>query len=74
MRRDPHDIAGPEVVDDRTFDLLQALTSSLETLDAYHVFAVEDPSSVFAAILEDERRQALALLDALRERLADDGP
>jgi hypothetical protein len=69
MRRESRIDSGPDVVDDRTFDLLQALTSSLETLDAYRVFAVEDPESVFAVILEDERRQAMALLDALRQRL-----
>ena len=59
-----------DVVDDQTFDLLQALTSSLEALDAYREYAVTAPGSVFERLVDDERRQATELLEALRARLA----
>ncbi len=71
MPRDPSRRPQADIVDDATFDLLQALTSSLEALDAYREFATSTPDSVFTAIIEDERRQASALLAALRQRLRD---
>ena len=58
MRRDPHDIAGPEVVDDRTFDLLQALTSSLETLDVIRVEGLSEVEGVVGAAPIEERGAA----------------
>ena len=59
-----------DVVDDLTFDLLQALTSKLEAIDAYREYAGHDRSGVFRTMLEDEMRHAEILLDALRRRLA----
>jgi hypothetical protein len=59
----------PDVVDDATYDLLQALTSKLEAIEAYEQYLVDGNGSIFSQLLEDERRHAVVLLDALRERL-----
>jgi len=59
-----------DVVDDLTFDLLQALTSKLEVIDAYREYAGHDPSGLFQTMLADEIRHAEILIDALRGRLA----
>jgi hypothetical protein len=57
-------------VDDRTYNLLQALTSTLEALDAYEMYAQEDENGgVFAELLGEERRHADRLLDELRASL-----
>ncbi len=57
-------------VDDRTYNLLQALTSTLEAIDAYELYAQEDSSDgLFGELLEDERRHADRLLDELRSTL-----
>ncbi len=61
---------GVSPVDDRTYNLLQALTSTLEALDAYELYAQEDGSdALFNELLEDERRHAERLLDELRTSL-----
>ena len=70
MRHDPPRAPEVDVVDDQTFDLLQALTSSLEALDAYREYATTAPGSVFEDLVVEERRQASELLAALRARLA----
>jgi hypothetical protein len=57
-------------VDDRLYNVLQALTSKLEAIDAYERYAEDDTDGLFEGLLEDERRHALRLLDVLRERLA----
>jgi hypothetical protein len=59
----------PDVVDDATYNLLQALTSKLEAIEAYEQYLVDGNGSIFNKLLEDERRHAVILLDALRERL-----
>ena len=59
-----------DVVDDLTFDLLQALTSKLEAIDAYREYAGHDGGGIFDALLADELRHAEMLLDALRGRLS----
>jgi rubrerythrin len=56
-------------VDDRTYNLLQALTSTLEALDAYEVYAEDDPNGVFVELMEDERNHAERLLRELRDCL-----
>jgi hypothetical protein len=56
-------------VDDRTYDLLQALTSKLEAIEAYEMYAQDDDGSIFDELLEDERRHAERLLGALRDAL-----
>ena len=57
-------------VDDATYDLLQALTSKLEALEAYERYQQDDDTGVFGRLLEDDRRHAEMLLEALRNRLA----
>jgi hypothetical protein len=59
----------PSVVDDPTYDLLQALTSKLETIEAYEQYLLNDENSLFVEILADERRHARLLIEALRNRL-----
>lgn len=62
------DIEQP-IVDDATYDLLQALTSKLEAIEAYEQYALDPNGALFADLVKDERRQATQLLHALRERL-----
>jgi rubrerythrin len=59
-------------VDDVTYDLLQALTSKLEAIEAYQMYANDgsDSAALFARLAADERRHAEDLLEALRGRLA----
>jgi hypothetical protein len=57
-------------VDDATYNLLQALTSKLEAIEAYELYAEQDDEGVFTELLEDERQHAERLLEALRRRLA----
>lgn len=57
-------------VDDRTYNLLQALTSKLEAIEAYEQYALDDDGDTFDRLIEDERRHATSLLEALRRRLA----
>jgi rubrerythrin len=60
-------------VDDVTYDLLQALTSKLEAIEAYQMYADdgEEASELFTRLAADERAHAAELLDALRQRLGD---
>jgi len=57
-------------VDDATYNLLQALTSKLEAIEAYEQYESDDPEGVFGELIQDERRHAQQLLDALKGRLA----
>jgi rubrerythrin len=58
-------------VDDATYDLLQALTSKLEAIEAYQMYAEDDGvRELFERLGRDEQEHATALLEALRERLA----
>ena len=58
-------------VDDVTYDLLQALTSKLEAIEAYRMYADDgaDTAALFESLAADERRHAEQLLHALRARL-----
>ena len=58
------------VVDDSTYDLLQALTSKLEAIEAYEQYATDPGGEVFSQLVTDEREHARLLLEALRSRLA----
>ncbi|MFN8629745.1 MAG: hypothetical protein U0838_05295 [Chloroflexota bacterium] len=61
-------------VDDRTYNILQALTSTLESMDAYEVYASEgDDGGLFASLLDTQRQSAEQLVDALRECLVAPG-
>ena len=58
-------------VDDATYDLLQALTSKLEAIEAYQMYAEdEEVRDVFERLGRDEVEHAEVLLRALRERLS----
>lgn len=61
--------AADTVVDDATYDLLQALTSKLEAIEAYEQYIDDGNETIFRELLEDERRHATRLVGALRERL-----
>lgn len=65
----PGGAARLDVVDDHTFDLLQALTSKLEAIDAYREYAAHDDTGLFLQLLNDELRHAELLLAALRTRI-----
>ena len=57
-------------VDDATYDLLQALTSKLEAIEAYQVYAEDEGvRELFERLGREEIEHAGALLEALRERL-----
>ena len=56
-------------VDDATYNVLQALTSKLEAIEAYELYAEQDEEGVFSELLEDERQHAERLLQALKKRL-----
>jgi rubrerythrin len=56
-------------VDDATYNLLQALTSKLEAIEAYEMYAEQDEDGVFEELIQDERRHAERLYDALRTRM-----
>jgi rubrerythrin len=58
-------------VDDATYDLLQALTSKLEAIEAYQVYAEDgEVRELFERLGQDEVEHAEALLEALKNRLA----
>ena len=58
-------------VDDATYDLLQALTSKLEAIEAYELYAQDEGvRELFERLGREEAEHADALLSALRERLA----
>ena len=64
-RRSP--IVSP--VDDVTYDLMQALTSKLEAIEAYQLYiedAQGDYRELFEELLRDEQRHAEMLMEALR--------
>ena len=60
---------GAYPVDDATYNLLQALTSKLEAIEAYEQYASDDPEGVFGQLIEDERRHATMLLESLKSQL-----
>ena len=56
-------------VDDATYNLMQALVSKLEAIEAYGRYAQDDGGELFTELLEEERAHADRLLERLRERL-----
>lgn len=62
-------LVSESIVDDVTYDLLQALTSKLEAIEAYEQYVLDGNEAIFGELLEDERRHATRLVGALRERL-----
>jgi hypothetical protein len=58
-------------VDDFTYDLLQALTSKLEAIEAYNMYAEDEQGSdLFRQLASEDRDHAERLLAALKEQLA----
>ena len=59
-------------VDDATYDLLQALTSKLEAIEAYRMYAEDDEGSaeLFERLAREDAEHASQLLDALRDKLS----
>ncbi len=60
-------------VDDATYNLLQALTSKLEAIEAYEMYTEQDDEGVFEELIQDERRHAERLYEALRQRIGGQG-
>jgi rubrerythrin len=59
-------------VDNATYNLMQALTSKLEAIEAYETYREDgggEDRQLFDELLADERQHAERLLDALRGRL-----
>lgn len=59
-------------VSDVVYDLMQALTSKLESIEAFETYredATGDAQRLFDEMLDDDRRHAERLLDALRYEL-----
>jgi hypothetical protein len=60
-------------VDDATYNLLQTLTSKLEALDAYSTYlddADEQDAGLYQQLVDEDRRAAERLFQALKDRLA----
>lgn len=59
-------------VDDATYNLMQALTSKLEAIEAYEKYRQDgdtEDRQLFEDLLREERQHAERLLGALRNRL-----
>jgi rubrerythrin len=64
--------ASSSPVSDATYDLMQALTSKLEAIEAYEMYREDARGYVrelFEDLLDDDRRHAERLLEALRNEL-----
>jgi hypothetical protein len=60
--------AGDFPVDNATYNLLQALVSKLEAIEAYGRYQQDDGGQIFGPLISQERQQAEQLLTALRQR------
>jgi hypothetical protein len=58
------------VVDNRTYNLLMALTSKLEAIDVYRKYAEDGDPDFWTRMADDDRRDADELLTKLKQRLA----
>lgn len=59
-------------VDDATYNLMQALTSKLEAIEAYEKYRQDgdtEDRQLFEDLLREERQHAERLLGALRNRM-----
>ena len=69
----PRDRTVPDSpVSDVTYDLMQALTSKLEAIEAHEMYREDahgDVRQLFDDMLDSDRRHAERLLDALRMEL-----
>jgi hypothetical protein len=57
-------------VDDETYNVLMALTSKLEAIDTYQVYAEDGQPELWRELAQDERRHAERLFSELKQRLA----
>jgi hypothetical protein len=57
-------------IDDETYNLLMALTSKLEAIDVYQVYAEDGNAGLWRELAADERRHADRLLGELKGRMA----
>jgi hypothetical protein len=57
-------------IDDQTYNVLMALTSKLEAIDTYQVYAEDGPAELWRELAMDERRHAERLFTELKQRLA----
>jgi rubrerythrin len=68
--RSSGDIRSP--IDDQLYDLLQALTSKCEAIEAYAKYEEDadgEAKTLFQELARDDTRHAERLLDALRTKL-----
>jgi hypothetical protein len=56
-------------VDNATYNLMQALVSKLEAIEAYGRYAQDDGGELFTELLGEERAHADRLLEQLKRRL-----
>jgi hypothetical protein len=56
-------------VDDHTYNVIQALTSTLEAIEAYGKYQGDERGDVFRQLAQDERQHADRLLEELRSCL-----
>ena len=68
-----HESSGGSPVDNATYNLLQALTSKLEAIEAYRKYQHDGDQDLFTQLEQDERRQAEQLLQTLQGRLSGGG-
>ena len=57
-------------VDDETYNLLMALTSKLEAIEVYQVYAEDGRPELWRELAIEERRHAEQLFNELKQRLA----
>ena len=57
-------------IDNSTYNLLMALTSKLEAIDVYGVYAEDGNAALWRDLATDERRHAEQLLAELKQQLA----
>ena len=62
--------ASASPVDDHTYNVIQALTSTLESIEAYGRYGQDGGGELFARLAQDEQEHARILLDELRTALA----
>jgi hypothetical protein len=60
---------GNSPVDNGTYNVMQALVSKLEAIEAYGRYAQDDGGEIFRELLEEERRHADRLLEQLKQRI-----
>jgi hypothetical protein len=56
-------------IDDATYDVLMALTSKLEAIDTYQVYAEDGNAELWRELAQDERRHAERLFNELKQRI-----